>query len=77
VTHASSLKVPLLVLQGAADKVVPPEQARALVSAVRDGGGTVDYHEYEEEGHGFARPETIADVLTRTDAFLRRWVLDS
>ena len=77
VTHAASITSPLLVLQGAADKVVPPEQARALVNAVREGGGTVEYHEYEEEGHGFSRPETIADALNRTDAFLRRWVLDS
>jgi dipeptidyl aminopeptidase/acylaminoacyl peptidase len=32
---------------------------------------------YDGEGHGFVRPETVADALTRTEAFLRRWVLES
>jgi dipeptidyl aminopeptidase/acylaminoacyl peptidase len=75
VAHAFEIRVPVLVLQGDADKVVPPEQARLVVDAIRDAGGTVEHHVYEGEGHGFQRPETIADVLDRTDAFLTKWVL--
>jgi dipeptidyl aminopeptidase/acylaminoacyl peptidase len=76
ITHAAAIEAPLLVLHGTLDKVVPPEQARALVNVIRASGGTVEHHEYEGEGHGFVGPQTVADALTRTDEFLRRWVLD-
>ena len=76
VTHAASIRVPLLVLQGDADRIVPPEQAQRLVDAVRRAGGTVDAHVYPGEGHGWSRPETVIDVYERADAFLRRTVLD-
>lgn len=75
VSHAADIRVPLLLLQGDADRVVPPEQARALVDAVRAAGGTVEHQVYEREGHGWERPETVADALTRTESFLERWVL--
>jgi dipeptidyl aminopeptidase/acylaminoacyl peptidase len=75
VTQAGAIDVPLLVLQGDADKVVPPAQAQALVDAVRAGGGTVEHHVYPGEGHGWSRPETVIDELERVDAFLTRWVL--
>lgn len=75
VAHASKIRVPVLVLQGDADKVVPPEQARLVVDAIRSTGGTVEHHVYEDEGHGFQRPDTVSDALERTDAFLRKWVL--
>ena len=74
-THAAAIKVPLLVLQGDADPVVPPAQAQLMVDAVRAAGGTVEHHVYEGEGHGWQRPETVIDDLTRTLAFLERWVL--
>ncbi len=70
VTHAASIRVPLLVLQGDDDRVVPPEQARRLVDAVRAAGGRVDSHFYAGEGHGWSHPETIIDVYERTDTFL-------
>lgn len=75
VTHASKIAVPLLVLQGDADNVVPPAQAQAVVDAVRAAGGTVEHHVYEGEGHGWSRPETVIDELERVEAFLTRWVL--
>lgn len=75
VTHAAAIRVPLLVLQGDADKVVPPPQAELLVDAVRAAGGTVEQHVYAGEGHGWLRPETVQDELERTLAFLERWVL--
>jgi len=73
--HAHELRVPALVLQGDADEVVPPSQARALVAAARAAGAPVEYHEYAGEGHGWKQPATIVDALERIDAFLGRWVL--
>lgn len=75
VTHAAAIRVPLLVLQGDADKVVPPAQAQMLVDAVRAADGTVEHYVYAGEGHGWSRPETVQDELERTLGFLERWVL--
>jgi dipeptidyl aminopeptidase/acylaminoacyl peptidase len=75
VTQAGAIRCPLLVLQGSADQVVPPAQARALVDAVRAAGGTVEHHEYEGEGHGWSATATVLDVYERTEAFLARNVL--
>jgi dipeptidyl aminopeptidase/acylaminoacyl peptidase len=75
VTHAGRIQVPTLVLQGDADRVVPPAQAEAVVDAIRRAGGTVEYHVYEGEGHGFAREETVLDVYRRMESFLGAHVL--
>lgn len=75
VTHAAAISLPVLVLQGADDKVVPPAQARVMVDAMRAGGAPVEYHEYEGEGHGWSHAETVVDALERIDRFLTRWVL--
>jgi dipeptidyl aminopeptidase/acylaminoacyl peptidase len=72
ITHAADLRAPLLLLHGADDTVVPPEQAASLTSAVRAAGGTVEHHEYEGEGHGWSREDTLLDVYARLDDFLRR-----
>ncbi|MFI5053667.1 MAG: alpha/beta hydrolase family protein, partial [Acidimicrobiia bacterium] len=75
VTRAHDVAVPVLVLQGADDKVVPAAQAQLMVDAMRGAGAPVEHHVYEGEGHGWARAETIQDSLERIDAFLTRWVL--
>jgi dipeptidyl aminopeptidase/acylaminoacyl peptidase len=75
VTHAREITVPVLVLQGADDQVVPLSQAQLLVDSMRAAGGTVEQHVYEAEGHGFSREATIVDSFERIDAFLTRWVL--
>jgi dipeptidyl aminopeptidase/acylaminoacyl peptidase len=75
VTRARDVHLPVLVLQGDADKVVPPAQAQQLVDAMRAAGAPVEYHVYEGEGHGWSRPETIVDAYERIDAFLEKWVL--
>lgn len=75
VRHAGRIRTPLLVLQGAKDEVVPPEQSEEVVRAVERNGVAVEYRCYEGEGHGWSRPETVADELARIEAFLRRHVL--
>ena len=75
VNLAGGITAPLLVLQGDRDNTVPKAQADAMVEAVRRAGGTVEYHVYEGEGHGWSKPETVADELERAEKFLTRWVL--
>ncbi len=71
-THVDRLSVPLLVLQGTADKVVPPEQSRVVVDAARAKGLLHDYLLFEGEGHGFRRPENVAAWHTAELAFYRQ-----
>ncbi|MGH9118985.1 MAG: S9 family peptidase [Acidimicrobiales bacterium] len=72
---ADVIEAPLLVLQGDADKVVPPAQSEAIADKLRSRGGVVELHVYEGEAHGWNRPETVIDELGRIDDFLRRHVL--
>jgi dipeptidyl aminopeptidase/acylaminoacyl peptidase len=78
VTWATQLaQVPLLVLHGTADPVVPVEQSRTLVAAVEAAGGEVQYVEYEGEGHGFRQRHHQLDEHARVAAFADRWLGDS
>lgn len=75
VHRADAITAPLLILQGDADKVVPPAQSEAIAARLRSLGRTVELHLYEGEGHGWGRPATVIDELERTESFLRRYVL--
>ena len=58
-TAADDLRVPVLLLQGLDDKVVPPSQAEIMVEALRRNGVPFAYIAYEGEGHGFRKAENI------------------
>jgi len=75
VHHAREIAVPVLVLQGADDVVVPRAQAQLLVDSMRAAGGTVEQHVYDGEGHGFSQEATILDSYARIERFLDRWVV--
>ena len=62
-SHLDGLTSPLVVLQGAEDKVVPPAQSEAIVAALREKGVPVAYRLYPGEQHGFRRAENIRDAL--------------
>jgi dipeptidyl aminopeptidase/acylaminoacyl peptidase len=62
-THAEQLTVPLLILQGLDDKVVPPAQAQVLVDALRRSGVPFAYLTFEGEAHGFRKAENIRRVV--------------
>ena len=59
----------VLVLQGLDDPVVPPDQATALVGALRGRGLRVEYLPFEGESHGFRRAESMAAGLAAELAF--------
>lgn len=63
-------RVPLLILQGTEDRVVPPSQAEAIRDALAAHGVPHAYVLYEGEGHGFRRAETVVDSLQRELGFL-------
>lgn len=63
---------PLIVFQGADDRVVPPSQSESIVRALGERGIECEYHLYEGEGHGFRQAATIEHQLTAELAFYQR-----
>lgn len=59
ILHAERISVPMLILQGLDDKVVPPSQAEQIVVGLKAKGIPHAYLAYEGEGHGFRKLENI------------------
>jgi dipeptidyl aminopeptidase/acylaminoacyl peptidase len=57
--HTEGLSAPVIFFQGLDDMVVPPNQSRMMVEALKEKGVPVAYIEFEGEGHGFRRAENI------------------
>ena len=70
--HADRLRRPVLLLQGEADPVVPPEGAREMAAALAAAGVEHELVLYPDERHGFRDPEVVAHALTTELAFYRR-----
>jgi dipeptidyl aminopeptidase/acylaminoacyl peptidase len=65
---------PLLVLQGENDIRVPREEAEQVVGILKAEGRIVDAVYYPEEGHGFVKREHQRDELTRSVAWLQKYL---
>ena len=57
------LNCPVIFFQGLEDKIVPPNQAQSMVSALKAKGLPVAYVPFEGEQHGFRRSENIKRAL--------------
>jgi dipeptidyl aminopeptidase/acylaminoacyl peptidase len=66
--HASNIRRPLLVIQGANDPRVLQVESDELVAAVRANGVPVEYVIFPDEGHGFQRRE---NRIAASEAYLR------
>ena len=71
-THVDGFTAPVLLLQGSADRVVPPAQSEAIRDALAERGIPHAYRLYEGEGHGFRRAETLERALQAELAFYQR-----
>jgi dipeptidyl aminopeptidase/acylaminoacyl peptidase len=70
--NASSIRKPLLVVQGLNDPRVPASESLQMVYRIRSNGGEVWYLAAKDEGHGF-RKKANRDVYLETVAqFLQR-----
>jgi dipeptidyl aminopeptidase/acylaminoacyl peptidase len=61
--HAGRITCPVIFLQGLEDKVVPPNQAEAMVAALRANGVPVAYLAFPGEQHGFRQAPNIIRAL--------------
>jgi dipeptidyl aminopeptidase/acylaminoacyl peptidase len=70
--HVEKLNCPVIFFQGLDDKVVPPNQAEAMVNALRTKGIPVAYIAYEGEAHGFRKAENIIRTIQSEQYFFTR-----
>lgn len=61
--HVEGFDAPVIFLQGAEDRVVPLEQADAMVEALRRRGLPVGYLLFDGEQHGFRQADNIKRAL--------------
>ncbi len=67
--HTDRISTPMIVLQGADDPVVPPNQAEAIVEALDERGIPHAYLLFEGESHGFRKADTIERAAEAEYAF--------
>jgi dipeptidyl aminopeptidase/acylaminoacyl peptidase len=67
--HVERIACPLILLQGAEDKVVPPDQAQTMAEAVRAKGLPVELIIFDGEQHGFRKADSIVRSLEAELAF--------
>lgn len=73
--HAQKVTIPLLLLQGSEDKVVPPDQARNMETVIREQGGDVKLVIFEGEGHGFLQDVNIKRSIEEQEKWWAKTLL--
>ena len=63
IENLDGIDCPICLFQGLEDKVVPPNQAEAMVEALASRGLAHAYVPFEGEQHGFRRAENIRTAL--------------
>jgi dipeptidyl aminopeptidase/acylaminoacyl peptidase len=71
--HVDQLSRPVIFFQGAEDAIVPPNQAEALVEALRCKGKPVGYFLFSGEQHGFRK---AANIQRSLDAELQFYAIE-
>jgi dipeptidyl aminopeptidase/acylaminoacyl peptidase len=69
INHLDSFRCPTIFFQGSEDRVVPPNQSRAMADALRERGVPVAYLEFEGEGHGFRNAANIVRSIEAEHTF--------
>jgi acetyl esterase/lipase len=69
-THATSIRQPLLLAYGKADKRVPLVHGETFRKAVQPGNPALEWVAYDDEGHGWVLPANKIDFWNRTARFL-------
>ena len=68
-SHVDELEVPVLLLQGDEDRIVPPSQSEAFRDALAAKGIPHAYLLFEGEQHGFRKAETIVTAIESSLSF--------
>jgi len=71
-SKVDQIKIPILVAQGANDPRVKQAESEQIVNAMKDKGIDYEYLLFEDEGHGFAKPENRMEFFKVAERFLAK-----
>jgi dipeptidyl aminopeptidase/acylaminoacyl peptidase len=71
-SKVDQIKIPMLIAQGANDPRVKQAESEQIVEAMRENGVPHEYLLYEDEGHGFAKPDNRLSFYAAAERFLAR-----
>jgi dipeptidyl aminopeptidase/acylaminoacyl peptidase len=69
-SKVDQIKIPMLIAQGANDPRVKQAESEQIVEAMREKGTPHEYMLFEDEGHGFAKPENRLTFYAAAEKFL-------
>jgi dipeptidyl aminopeptidase/acylaminoacyl peptidase len=69
-SRVGDIKIPLLIAQGANDPRVKLAESEQIVAALREKGIPHEYLLFDDEGHGFAKPENRLRFYAAAERFL-------
>jgi dipeptidyl aminopeptidase/acylaminoacyl peptidase len=72
--RAREIKVPVMLVHGKADSNVRMNQFKAMEAALKEAGQPAEVFLAPGEGHGFAKPENIAELYRRLETFLDKYI---
>ena len=73
--NADKIHIPMMVVQGSNDPIVPMSESEQLVEALRARGQTVWYMNARNEGHGYSRKENHDLYQQTAIMFLQKYLL--
>jgi dipeptidyl aminopeptidase/acylaminoacyl peptidase len=66
------IRIPMLIAQGANDPRVKQAESEQIVAAMKEKDIDYEYLLFEDEGHGFARPENRLKFYAAAERFLAK-----
>jgi dienelactone hydrolase len=69
-SRVDDIRIPILIAQGANDPRVKQAESEQIVAAMREKGIACEYMLFEDEGHGFAKPENRLRFYAAAERFL-------
>ena len=70
--YVDRVRIPMLIAQGANDPRVKQAESEQFVAAMKEKGIDHEYLLFEDEGHGFARPENRLKFYRAAERFLAK-----
>jgi dipeptidyl aminopeptidase/acylaminoacyl peptidase len=70
--RVDQIEIPMLIAQGANDVRVKQAESEQIVQAMEEKGIEVEYILFEDEGHGFAKPENRLKFYGEVEEFLAK-----
>jgi dipeptidyl aminopeptidase/acylaminoacyl peptidase len=74
ISKVDQIRIPMLIGQGANDPRVKQAESEQIVAAMKERGIDHEYLLFEDEGHGFARPENRDTFYRAAERFLAKHI---